>query len=148
MRHLTDLFCLRQLVLTAVLLNGCAASAAEADADLLFNQAQTLYDMNDYEHALPPIKQAVSLAPNQSDYHHLLAKCYGKLAENSGWFKAVSLARKTHSSLEKAVELDRNNVSALKDLMQYYRQAPGFLGGDKDKADEIERFLTEAGATS
>ncbi|MCZ6525509.1 MAG: hypothetical protein O6928_02975 [Gammaproteobacteria bacterium] len=148
MRHLTDLFCLRQLVLVAALLTGCAAGAAEPDADFLFNQAQALYDMNDYEHALTPIKQAVSLAPEESDYHHLLAKCYGKLAENSNWFKALSLARKTHSSLEKAVNLDRNNVSALKDLMKYYRQAPGFLGGDKDKADEIERFLADADATS
>src|SRR5262249_59560818 len=41
---------------------------------------------------------------------------------------------KTRSEFEKAVELDAANVPARSDLAEYYLEAPGFLGGGKDKA--------------
>ncbi len=88
------------------------------------------------------IKTAVKLAPGISAYHHLLGKCYGKLAESAIWFRATSLARKTLESLRRAVELDNENVSALRDLRDFYRRAPRFIGGDKDKADAIDEYLT------
>ncbi|HEY5573594.1 MAG TPA: hypothetical protein VIK64_11315, partial [Anaerolineales bacterium] len=68
-------------------------------------------------------------------------KCYGRLAEQSNFLAAYSLAKKTRKALERAVELDGNNVNALQDLMEYYRQAPGFLGGSKEKAAKIQERL-------
>jgi TolA-binding protein len=38
------------------------------------------------------------------------------------------------AEFERAVALDGNNVSARSDLTEYYLEAPGFLGGDKNKA--------------
>ena len=140
--------CIQQIMLSIALLGFCALGHAQDDAVLFFKQAQTSYDAGQYSETLSFIKQAVNLDPEQSDYHHLLGNCYGKLAENSNWFKAVPLAKKTHRSLERAVELDSENIGALQDLMQYYRIAPGFLGGNKDKANEIERILAGVEATS
>ncbi len=140
--------CIQQFMLITALLGFCVVGYTEADAVLRFKQAQTYYDAGQYNEALSFIKQAVNLAPEESDYHHLLGKCYGRLAENTNWIKAVTLAKKSHYSLERAVELDSENIRALRDLMQYYRRAPGFLGGDKDKAEEIERILAGVDTTS
>jgi hypothetical protein len=55
------------------------------------------------------------------------------------------MAKKTRKEFEKAVELDEKNYNALEDLMQYYLEAPGFLGGSKKKANEIEKRLNQIG---
>jgi Flp pilus assembly protein TadD len=44
------------------------------------------------------------------------------------------MARKVRAEFEKAVALDGNNLAARSDLAEYYMEAPGFLGGDKNKA--------------
>ena len=64
------------------------------------------------------------------------------MAETAGAFRAFSLAGKTRHEFEKAVELDGENIEALQDLMEYYRQAPVFLGGSRKKAHEIEERLS------
>ena len=136
------LLSLTNRVIIIILLTGLVPTIrAETDPDSLFQQAQASYDAAQYQAALAKIEQAVALAPDNSSYHHLLGKCYGRLAEQSNPLTAFSLAKKTRKSLERAVELDRNNINALKDLMQYYRQAPGFLGGSQKKADKIQEIL-------
>jgi hypothetical protein len=37
--------------------------------------------------------------------------------------------------------MDPTNAQALEDLIKFYRVAPGFLGGDDDKAEKLERRL-------
>ena len=116
-------------------------SFSQINDEDIFNQAQVYYDRQNYKEAIPLLKQAIEIDPLDSEYHHLLAKCYGRRAENAIWFKAISLSKKTVKELEKAVELNGQNIGALRDLKDYYMRAPGFLGGNKDKADEIERHL-------
>ncbi|MEE8233652.1 MAG: hypothetical protein V3R41_03125, partial [Gammaproteobacteria bacterium] len=82
-------------------------------------------------------------SPDDSRYHHWLAKTYGELAETSGWLKAMRLAGKSKESLKRAVELDPENIRALTDLMKYYQEAPRFLGGSNEKAKEISIQLKE-----
>ena len=129
-------------VISIVLIIGLALPIqAETDPDSLFQQAQASFDAEQYQTALSQIEQAVALVPGNSSYHHLLGKCYGRLAKQANPLTALSLAKKTRKALEKAVELDGNNVDALQDLMKYYQQAPGFLGGSKDKAAKIQERL-------
>ena len=116
---------------------------AATSPEELFQQALTNYEAKEYEVALEIMQEVVALDPEQSNYQHLLAKCYGRLAEQANFIKAMSLARNTLKALEKAVELDNNNIDALRDLMTYYRTAPGFLGGSNKKADSIEQQLRE-----
>ena len=117
--------------------------AEETDPDNLFQQAQVSYEAARYQSALTQIQQAVALDPANSSYYHLLGKCYGRLAEHANPLLAYILAKKTRKALEKAVELDGHNVSALQDLMQYYLQAPGFLGGGQHKAEKIQKILKD-----
>ena len=53
----------------------------------------------------------------------------------SNFFKAASLAGKVRNEFETAVRLDPNNVDARSDLGEFYLEAPGIVGGGRDKAE-------------
>ena len=107
----------------------------------LEKQAYTYYANKHYPEAISLFEELAAKAPDNAAYHHMLAKSYGREAEQAGWFKAIGYAKKTRDNLEKAMILDGQNIDILTDMMDYYRQAPGFLGGDKKKAAEIERKI-------
>jgi len=131
------------LVISAVI--SFADSIENVDAEVFFQQARLLYEAEAYEAALPAFQKAVELAPMNSSYHHLLGKCYGRISAQGNWFTALRYVRKTLAEFRKAVELDDSNIPAWIDLQKFYRQAPGFLGGNKDRAREIRRRLAALG---
>jgi tetratricopeptide (TPR) repeat protein len=47
---------------------------------------------------------------------------------------AAGLAKKVRNEFERAVELDRKSWEARTDLAEFYLEAPGIVGGGKDKA--------------
>ncbi len=112
-----------------------------SDAEDNFHQGQIFYENDNFTAAEDSFSKAISQSPDDSRYHHWLAKTYGELAETSGWLKAMGFAKNAKKSLERAVELDPKNVAALTDLMKYYKEAPGFLGGSARKAEEISNRL-------
>lgn len=101
-----------------------------------------------YDQAATWFERAVQLDGGNSDYHRWLGHTYGQLAQHAGG-EAFFLARKVKTHLEKAVELNPDNIEARFDLMEYYLQAPAFLGGDAAKAEgqakEISRRNAAAG---
>ncbi len=129
------------LVISSVL--SFADTIENENAEVFFQQALLLYNSQAYEAALPAFQKATELAPLVSNYHHMLGKCYGRIAEEGSWLTALRYVRKTLTEFRKAVELDDNNIQAWKDLEEFYRRAPGFLGGSQDKADEIRVRLNE-----
>lgn len=94
----------------------------------------------DYDEAIDWFKKAVELNINSSEYHLWLGRAYGYKAERASIFKQPSLAKKVQNEFEKAVELDPDNIEARFDLMQYYLEAPGFMGGSKEKAREQAEY--------
>jgi len=130
----------RFLLFTSIVLSPVHIVAGN-DAVVLYNAALVQFEAGKYDAALPLIQEAVQLSPEDSVYHHLLGKCYGRIAEQATWIKAIKFATKTMVEFQKAVDLDPNNTEALRDLMEYYRQAPKFLGGSTVRAEEIERHL-------
>ncbi len=136
---------LRHLIVTLSIILATSSSFANeeihSDAENNFNQGQILYGDEKFEAAVDKFSKAISQSPDDSRYHHWLAKTYGELAETSGWLKAMGFAENAKKSLERAVELDPKNIAALTDLMKYYRDAPRFLGGSDKKAEEISKRL-------
>jgi tetratricopeptide (TPR) repeat protein len=51
--------------------------------------------------------------------------------------KQGMLAPKMKNAWEKAIALDGKNIDARTSLIQYYTQAPGFMGGSFEKAKEV-----------
>ena len=136
---------LTRLIVTLSIILATFSSFANDEMDAAaednFRQGQILYEDEKFEAAVDKFSKAISQSPDDSRYHHWLAKTYGELAETSGWLKAMRFAENAKKSLERAIELDPKNIAALTDLMKYYRDAPRFLGGSDKKAEEISTRL-------
>lgn len=105
---------------------------------------------NDARKSIDWLERAVNLNPRSSEYWDWLGRAYGSQAQTASKLRLPSLASKTKSAWEKAIALDPENLEARQDIIQYYLQAPGFLGGSKDKAramaHEIKRRNPYRGA--
>ena len=105
-----------------------------ADAES-FNLLCRAYFMADaWDPALEACQRAVSLAPQNSMYQLWLGRVYGEKADHSSIFSAPGLAKQARTAFERAVQLDASNWEARADLGEFYAEAPGIIGGGKDKA--------------
>lgn len=114
---------------------------SQIDEILSLDQGIEFYEAEEYQEARGMFENLVQVNSENSNYYHWLGKSYGRIAESSSWLSAMSMAKKTKKAFEKAVELDSKNIEALRDLKQYYFNAPGFLGGSKKKAKEIDKRI-------
>lgn len=105
-------------------------------ADPVLDQARALLASNQEEKAQALMEKAVAEKPNDARRHYQLGEIYGVIAQQAGMFKAASMAGKVRDEFAKAVQLDPNFLDARFGLMEFYLQAPGFMGGDEDKARE------------
>lgn len=108
------------------------SSPNDAEAFHLLTRAN--YYMDRWDAAIAAGERAVALQPNNSNYHLWLGRAYGLKAENVSFFSAASAAGKTRREFERAVQLDPSNTAARADLAEFYMEAPGIMGGGKDKA--------------
>lgn len=121
-------------------LAGFAETTAE-DTTALFVSAARNYENGHYDRAALMLEQVIKRDSQCARCAHLLGKSYGHMAEQASWTEAISLARKTRVALEQAVQLAPNDPDAVRDLIRYYRAAPGFLGGNEEKARQLEQRL-------
>ena len=91
--------------------------------------------LGDWDRSISACEKAVSLAPDNSQYHLWLGRVYGEKADRSGWMTAAGLAKHVRSEFETAVRLNPKNVDARTDLAEFYLEAPGIVGGGRDKAE-------------
>lgn len=103
-------------------------------APALFHLGRLAYRRDDMPQALGYLERAVALAPNDSEIHRALGDTYGRSAQKASVFSQLGLAKKCLASYQKAVQLDPRNIEAHQSLFEYYRRAPGFAGGSREKA--------------
>lgn len=92
------------------------------------------FALDDWEHAESSCRKAVSLEPNNSRFHLWLGRVYGEKADRANFLSAASLAGKTRTEFERAVDLNPKDMDARLDLAEFYLEAPGIVGGGQDKA--------------
>lgn len=92
------------------------------------------FQKGDFDEAIERLGKAAERAPGRSDYQLWLGRAYGRAAQRASLLRQPSLAGNCREAFEKAVALDAANLDAREDLMNYYLQAPGFMGGGADKA--------------
>lgn len=117
------------LVLCLIALPLSAANAKE-----LAEAGKAALRADKFEKAAELLEQAVKLEPNNAEHHYYLGAAYGEMAQQANVLKQASLAKKIKSEFERAVALDPNYIEARFALIDYYTMAPGFMGGDFDKA--------------
>jgi cytochrome c-type biogenesis protein CcmH/NrfG len=104
------------------------------DAAVYELMGRNYYGQGEFKKATEALEKAVALAPDSSVCHLWLGRAYGRRAETSSLITAPGLANKARQFFEKAVQLNPLNLEAHSDLLEYYLEAPGFLGGGFDKA--------------
>ncbi|HEX4427605.1 MAG TPA: tetratricopeptide repeat protein [Terriglobales bacterium] len=99
------------------------------------------YTLGEWDSGISNCERAVSLDPNNSRYHLWLGRVYGEKADKANFMTAAGLAKKVHTEFETAVQLNPNNVDARTDLAEFYLEAPGIVGGGRDKAEAQAQTL-------
>jgi tetratricopeptide (TPR) repeat protein len=92
------------------------------------------FELGAWDAGIPACEKATALAPENGPYHLWLGRIYGEKADRAGFLKAAGLAGKVRSEFERAVDLSPNSWEARTDLAEFYLEAPGIVGGGKDKA--------------
>ena len=113
------------------------ASSNPNDARTYCDLCRVYSSFGDYDDAIQNCLRATQLEPNVAEYHLWLGRAYGDKADSSGPFSAISWAKKTVAEFERAVQLAPNDVQARTDLVEFYREAPGMVGGGTEKARKI-----------
>ena len=124
------------------------------DAPLHYWLARCYFELRQFDRAAASAEKSVELEPSNSEYRLWLGRAYGRKAEQSGGFSALSSARKSRREFEEAVRLVPTNLHAQRDLIEFYFRAPGIVGGGEDKArrqiqqlealDAVEAHLARA----
>jgi tetratricopeptide (TPR) repeat protein len=104
---------------------------------------QDYFMLGEYKKATDSFEKALALEPSNSVYAHWLGRSFGRRAETSGPFTAPLHASKARQYFERAVALDPANEEAMNDLFDYYLQAPGFLGGGYERAEQIAKRIAQ-----
>ena len=109
-------------------------SVSPDSADSYNLLCRAYFALGDFDHAVSDCEKAVSLDGNNARYQLWLGRAYGEKADRVNFLSAASLAKKVKNSFERAVALDPQNAEAHVDLAEFYLEAPGVVGGGRDKA--------------
>lgn len=112
------------------------ANAADEQAYNFVALAALAGDASMREDAIPVVKSCTEKMPRSSRCHHRLGQLYGVAAMSGGMMAAMKYGGQIKELFVKAVETDPTNFEARRDLVQFYLQAPGVVGGSVSKAQE------------
>jgi tetratricopeptide (TPR) repeat protein len=99
------------------------------------------YTLEQWDAAIHECEQAVQLDGQNSNDHLWLGRALGEKADRASFLSAYSLAKRVRAEFEEAVKLNPRNAEALADLGEFYKDAPGAVGGGIDKAEGIAAQL-------
>ena len=90
--------------------------------------------MKKFEQAADWLEKATRLAPQDAVAWRWLGNTYGRQAQAANKLRQAMLAGKVKNAFETAVRLDPTDVESRASLIDFYTQAPGFMGGSMEKA--------------
>jgi tetratricopeptide (TPR) repeat protein len=101
------------------------------------------FTLGEWDRGISNCEKAVQLSPDDSQFHLWLGRIYGEKADKSSFMTAAGLARRVAREFEAAVHLNPKSVDARSDLAEFYLEAPGIVGGGRDKAEQQANSLAE-----
>jgi tetratricopeptide (TPR) repeat protein len=112
------------------------AAGDPKNGEVNFQLGELALRRDDVQKAVSYLEQAVAAEPRRARWHRRLGDAYGRSAQKASVLRQLGFAKKCLASYQKAVELDPDDVDCRSSLFDYYRQAPGFAGGSREKAVE------------
>ncbi len=135
-----------QLRLAAALAEARLKTRAD-DVEALRVLATVRAQEKSFDEATHLAEQAVAAAPNSADAHYTMAEVAGLHAQASSILKQPGLAGRFKKEAEKALVIDPHHADALEAMIEFHRQAPGIIGGDKKKGAAFMERLMQADPT-
>lgn len=111
------------------------------DAGSLLLIGQNYFMLGEYKKSSEALEKAAASAPDNARVFLWLGRAYGRRAETANFLTAPGYASKARQNMEKAVQLDPSNKDATGDLLDFYLNAPGFLGGGLNKAEDLAQVI-------
>jgi tetratricopeptide (TPR) repeat protein len=98
-------------------------------------------DMGRPKESIEYFEKAIKIDDKVALHHLLLGRALADLADSTSKIKLPFLARRIKGEFERTVILDPASVDGRLALVDFYTQAPGVMGGSKDKAQEQIREI-------
>lgn len=132
-----------RVLLVAILCVLSAGSASAQAGQRFLDEGMRLMREGKPDKAEAQFEKAVAAEPNVGLYHLWLGNAVGQQAGSASKIKQPFMARRIRAEFEKAIELDPTLLDARDGLIQFYLQAPGFMGGSPAKALEQQREIAK-----
>jgi cytochrome c-type biogenesis protein CcmH/NrfG len=116
------------------------------DAESYCLLCRAYYMVGDWDSGIAACEKAVALDAYNASYHSWLGRIYGEKADHAGFITGARMAGKVRTQFETAVRLNPDSVDARADLADFYLEAPGIVGGGKDKAEEQAQEISKLDA--
>jgi tetratricopeptide (TPR) repeat protein len=91
--------------------------------------------IRDWDNAVREIEKSTELQPSNAHHHLWLGRACGAKASHSVFLVAPKWARRVLKEFETARTLSPSDLDVRFDLLEFYLEAPGIMGGGKDKAN-------------
>ena len=97
----------------------------------------------DWDKAVQALEKAVQLQPANAQYHLLLGRACGSRASHSSFLTAMNWALRVVKEFETARKLAPESIEVRFDLLDYYLNAPGIVGGGSEKAEAEAQVIAK-----
>ena len=105
------------------------------------------YALQQWDAAVSECQQSIKLDGQNFYYHMWLGRALGLKADHVSFLTAFSIGKQVVAEFETAARLNPKSTPALMDLGEFYRQAPGIVGGGIDKAQKVAAQLNAVDAS-
>lgn len=106
-----------------------------------FYLGRIAFQQKDYEAALEFFEAAADEKENVADYQEWLGNALGNVAKDANVLRQGMLAPKMKAAWERAIALDPKRTGPRFSLIEYYMQAPGFMGGSMENAEKTAKEI-------
>jgi tetratricopeptide (TPR) repeat protein len=116
-------------------------SSGAGDAEAYNLRCRVFFTLERWNEAVDACEQSVRLDAQNSNDHMWLGRALGRKASHASFLSAFSLGKRARMEFEEAVRFNSSNAAALADLGEFYRSAPGVVGGGLSEAEKIASRL-------
>ena len=105
------------------------------NAGALYYLGRIKFEENDHKDALSQFEKALEQKPESALFAMWVGNAWGRMAQSASLMRKGNYAKKCIAHYEKAIELEPTFIEARFRAIDYYVEAPGFVGGGRDKAE-------------
>jgi len=102
----------------------------------LYYLARLAKRAKDWPNVVAFYERCLELAPTKGEYWANVSEAYARMAERDPIFGGLSNIRKCRRAIERAVVVEPDSIPFRTGLLEFYKNAPGILGGSLRKARE------------